>query len=229
MHHDKENKHIAEYEYSIGYRLTHWIRALSIVVLIASGYYISYVFQSPETSGEPVLFMQAKWRFVHLVFGFILIGVFVFKAYLFVFDRQSKKERISIKDSISPKIWFAQLKYYMFLGPHPHLKGVYNPLQFVSYFFFYIVLFAICLTGLVLYIHVYHNGLGGALYSFLRPVEVWMGGLANVREIHHICMLIMMIFVPVHVYMAIFNAIKGKDGSMDAIISGYKFPQEDHA
>lgn len=89
---------IAEYEFSIGLRLTHWIRALCITILVISGLYLAYVFQSPNISDEPVLFLQAKWRFVHLVFGFILIGAFIFKTYLFFFDSLSFKERVSIKD-----------------------------------------------------------------------------------------------------------------------------------
>ncbi|AII14818.1 [NiFe] hydrogenase, cytochrome b subunit [Campylobacter iguaniorum] len=222
----EDNKRIAEYEFSIGLRLTHWIRAISIAILIVSGFYLAYVFVSPVITSEPVNFMNAKWRAVHQIVGFVLIGCFIFKFYLFLFDKKSKIERVSVKDSINPKIWIDQVKYYLFLGKHPHLSGVYNPLQFVSYLFFYIVLFVICLTGLILYVHVYHEGLGGLLYDPMRVVEVWMGGLANVRLIHHIAMWIIMIFVVAHVYMAIFNAIKGKDGAMDAIISGYKFPKE---
>jgi len=53
-----------------------------------------------------------------------------------------------------------------------------------------------------------------------------MGGLAMVREIHHIVMWGILIFLPVHIYMAIFNSIMGREGSMDAIISGYKFPEQ---
>lgn len=49
------------------------------------------------------------------------------------------------------------------------MKGVYNPLQFVSYLMFYIVAFFIILTGLILYVHVYHEGLGGLLYPICRP------------------------------------------------------------
>ncbi|EDK7793895.1 Ni/Fe-hydrogenase, b-type cytochrome subunit, partial [Salmonella enterica subsp. enterica serovar Typhi] len=55
----------AEYEFSIGLRLTHWVRAIAIVILIGTGYYLSYVFQSPISNGEPVNFMQAKYRLVH--------------------------------------------------------------------------------------------------------------------------------------------------------------------
>lgn len=223
----KENKyHIAEYEFSIGLRLTHWIRAISIAILIVSGFYIAYVFASPVITGEPINFMNAKWRAVHQIVGFVLIGCFIFKLYLFMFDRKSHIERVSSKDFLSVKIWIEQIKYYLFLGEHPKLVGTYNPLQFIAYLIFYVVLFLICLTGLALYVHAYHNGLGGLLYTPMSYVELWLGGLANVRILHHICMWIIMIFIPIHVYMAIFNAVKGKNGAMDAIVSGYKFPKE---
>lgn len=225
----EKKKLSAVYEFSIGLRLTHWLRAVMITILTISGFYLAYVFVTPEFTTEPVNFMNAKWRAVHQVAGFVLIACFIFKLYLFIFDKHSRKELASLPDFLSPKIWIAQIKYYIFLGKHPHLKGVYNPLQFVAYFGFYIVLFVICLSGLVLYAHVYHDGLGGVIYEPMRAVEAMMGGLANVREIHHICMWIILIFVLVHIYMAVFNAVKQKNGGMDAIISGYKYLDEEHA
>ena len=144
----------SEYEFSIGLRATHWIRFFAITFLVVSGYYISYVFVSPEVTTQPVLFMNAKWRAAHQIAGFVLIACFIFKLYLFIFDKYSRKEVVSIVDFFNPKVWIAQIKYYLFLGPHPHLKGVYNPLQFASYFFFYLVLFVFCVTGGVVYVHV---------------------------------------------------------------------------
>ena len=218
----------SEYEFSIGLRATHWIRFFAITFLVVSGYYISYVFVSPEITSQPTNFMNAKWRMAHQIAGFILIACFIFKLYLFIFDKHSRKEVVSIVDFFSPKVWIAQIKYYLFLGPHPHLKGVYNPLQFASYFFFYVVLFLICLTGLALYVHVYHEGLGGLLYEPMRQCEELMGGLANVRTVHRVCMWVIIVFVVIHVYMAVFNAVKGKNGAMDAIISGYKYVKDEH-
>ena len=87
------------------------------------------------------------------------------------------------------------------------------------------MILGIILTGLILYTHTYHEGLGGLLYHILRPLEAAMGGLADVRTYHRILMWVIMIFVPVHIYMAIFNAVKGKDGAMDAIISGCSNPR----
>lgn len=212
------------YEFSLWLRITHWVRALSIVILTATGFYIAVPVLAPGLSGgEPVNFLNALFRSWHIIFGFVLIAVTLGKFYLFIFDKQSDVERASFWDFISPKVWIAQLKYYMLIGEHPHGKGVYNPLQFIAYLGVYLAIIVISLTGLILYIHVYHEGIGGLLYNVLRPVEVMMGGLAMVREIHHIAMWVFILFLPVHIYMAVFNSVYGKSGAMDSIFSGYRW------
>jgi Ni/Fe-hydrogenase 1 B-type cytochrome subunit len=212
------------YEFSLWLRITHWVRALSIVILTATGFYIAVPVLAPGLSGgEPVNFLNALFRSWHIIFGFVLIAVTLGKFYLFIFDKQSGVERESFWDFISPKVWWAQLKYYMLVGKHPHGKGVYNPLQFIAYLGVYIAIIVISLTGLILYMHSYHEGLGGMLYDVLRPLEVMMGGLAMVREIHHITMWVLILFLPVHIYMAVFNSVYGKSGAMDSIFSGYRW------
>ncbi|MDR2635852.1 MAG: Ni/Fe-hydrogenase, b-type cytochrome subunit [Campylobacteraceae bacterium] len=220
----------AETEYTASTRWVHWIRFFSIIALTVTGFYIAYVFAAPEISSEPTLFLHAKIRMVHEIFGFLLIAVTIYKSYIFFFDK-SKVEKLEInsaKDVVNFKIWIAQIKYYLFLGEHPKLKGAYNPLQFAAYVLLYIMIALLSLTGLILYVHIYHDGLGGVLYPLMRWFEAVMGGLANVRVIHHIAMWIVLIFVPVHVYMVIFNAIKGKEGALDAIVSGLKFKHKNH-
>ena len=215
------------YEYSLWLRITHWLRMLAITVLTFTGFYLAYPFISPSLNGgEPTNFLNALMRSWHIIFGFLLICVTFGKMYLFFFDRQSKKERISFFDFISPKMWIKQIKYYILIGEHTHLKGVYNPLQFMAYSGIYISLILISLTGLILHIHVYHEGIAGLLYGILRPIEVLMGGLAMVREIHHICMWIFIIFLPIHIYLVVFNSVYGKKGDMDSIISGYKWEDD---
>ena len=217
-----------EFEFSAGLRWTHWLRAIAIAVLTVTGFYLTYVFIIPEASDEPILFLNAKFRMWHEIAGFLLIAVTLFKLYLFLIDKVSMKERIAFLDFISPKVWIQQIKYYLFMGEHPHLRGVYNPLQFVAYIVLYAMVFVISITGLILYVHMYQGGgIGAFLYDYMRPIEAMLGGLAMVREIHHIVMWGILIFLPVHIYMAIFNSIMGKEGSMDAIISGYKFIKHD--
>ncbi|AXX92068.1 Ni/Fe-hydrogenase, b-type cytochrome subunit [Malaciobacter molluscorum LMG 25693] len=215
------------YEFSFWLRVTHWIRVIAIIILTASGFYIAYPFIAPShNGGEPINFLNALMRSWHIIFGFLLISVTIGKFYLFFFDKQSNVERLSFKDFISPTVWIKQIKYYLLVGKHPHGRGVYNPLQFMAYVGVYASIILISLTGLILYVHVYHEGLGGALYSILRPVEAMLGGLAWVRELHHIAMWIFIIFLPIHIYLAIFNSVYGKAGAMDSIFSGYRWIKE---
>jgi len=212
------------YEFSFWLRVTHWVRAIAIIILTASGFYIAYPFIAPaHNGGEPVNFLNALFRSWHVIFGFLLISVTIGKFYLFFFDKQSKVERASFKDFINPKVWINQIKYYLLIGKHPHGKGVYNPLQFMAYVGVYGAIILISLTGLILYIHVYHQGMGGMLYDILRPVEAMFGGLAWVRQLHHIAMWIFIIFLPIHIYLAVFNSVYGKSGAMDSIFSGYRW------
>ncbi|MGB5918965.1 Ni/Fe-hydrogenase, b-type cytochrome subunit [Arcobacter sp.] len=212
-----------KYEFSGVLRLNHWIRVVTLLILVVTGFYLAKPFLTPFVSDEPVNFMNALWRFWHLVFGFVLIATTIFKVYLFIFDRQSRTERVSFFDFISPKIWIKQIKYYMLIGRHPEGRGIYNPLQFIAYFMIFMTLFLVSLTGLILYMHGYHDGLAGFLMPLLRPIEVLMGGLANVRELHHLTMWVFLIFIPIHIYMAVFNSVYGKSGSMDTIFSGYSW------
>ena len=215
------------YEFSSWLRITHWIRVVAIIVLTFTGFYIAIPFiSSALNQGEPNNYLYALMRSWHIIFGFVLIGVTLGKFYLFIFDKQSNIERASFKDFINPKMWIKQIKYYMLVGKHPHLKGVYNPLQFIAYVMVYVAIIVICVTGLILHMHVYHEGLGGFLFDILRPLEVMLGGLAWVRELHHIAMWFFIIFLPIHIYLATFNSVFGKSGAMDSIVSGYKWEDE---
>ncbi len=212
-----------EMEFSAGYRWQHWIRAISIVALTITGFYIAVPFISPTPNPEPTNFMYALFRSWHIIFGFIMTWIVLYKSYLFVFGRKHQMERDAIKDILNPTVWVKQIGYYLFITKHPKLNGVYNPVQFMAYVGFYIMMFLLIITGFILYVHVYHEGLGGFLYDPMMSLEVMMGGLAMVREIHHITMWGVILFVLAHVYMAIFNAVYGKEGSMDAIFSGMKW------
>ncbi|PAF52601.1 Ni/Fe-hydrogenase, b-type cytochrome subunit [Helicobacter sp. 13S00477-4] len=215
-----------EKEFSGLTRIFHWIRAFSIFGLIFTGFYIAYPFLQPDSNPNPTNFLQAYIRSWHLFLGFALIGVSIFRLYLFIFDRDSKPERISFAQCLSIKIWIDQIKTYLWIGKHPHIKGAYNPLQFVTYFALAILVLIISLTGIVLYYNVYHNGLGAILQTSFKWFEVMCGGLPNIRLIHHIATWGFIIFIPVHIYMVIWNSIKYPNGGADAMISGLRYKKD---
>ena len=214
-------------EFSAGFRWQHWIRAISIFALVATGFYIANPFITHGTpSPTPTRFLQAHIREWHIIFGFALIGAVLYKTIYFFFFPEGKYERKSIVDAFNIKLALQQIGYYLLISKHPHTKGVYNPLQFWAYFTLYILFYGIIFTGLALYAEVYHQGLGGLLYPFAKWVESICGGLAYVRLWHHIFMWLIIIIVFVHIYMAVYNAVFGKNGGMDAIFSGMKWEKE---
>jgi Ni/Fe-hydrogenase 1 B-type cytochrome subunit len=220
-------KYVGGIEFSAGYRWQHWLRALAIFGLVATGFYLANPFITyANPAPEPTRFLHAEIREWHIILGFVMIGAVIYKTFHFFFFKEGKYERESIKDAINPKVAIQQLGYYLLLTKHPKTKGIYNPLQFWAYTFLYLLFFGIIITGLALYAEVYHEGLGGALYGFAKWVESIFGGLAYVRLWHHIFMWGIIIVVFVHIYMAVYNAVFGKNGGMDAIFSGMKWEKE---
>jgi len=100
---------------------------------------------------------------------------------------------------------------------------MYGPLHFMSYFIITVFIIMASVTGLILYVHVYHQGLGGLLYEPMRVLEYWLGGLAMVRLLHHIRMWGFLIFIPIHVYMVVWSAIRFKHAAVDIMFTGYDY------
>ncbi len=209
-----------DFVYSSGNRILHWIRALVITGLIITGFYIASPFLAPEGSTDKLLFAEwAKW---HYIFGFILISGGMLRIYLFFFGKDRDGELRSLRDVFSIKSWGIQLKSYFFIG-ELRKKGIYGPLQFLTYFAIMVLVVVASVTGLILYVHVYHQGVGALLYDPMRAIEAWMGGLATVRYIHHITMWGYLIFIPIHIYLVIWSAIRFKHGALDVMFTGYDY------
>jgi Ni/Fe-hydrogenase 1 B-type cytochrome subunit len=209
-----------DFVYSAINRILHWIRALVITGLIITGFYIAEPFLSPEGSSDQLLF--GEWAMWHFILGFILISSGLLRIYLFFFGKDSGRELRSLKDVLSIRSWITQLKSYFFIG-ELRKKGFYGPLQFITYTAIMTLVVLASITGLILYVHVYHQGIGGLLYEPMRVIEAWMGGLATVRYIHHITMWGFLIFIPIHIYMVVWSAVRFKHGALDVMFTGYDY------
>jgi len=219
-HEEKYTSDHPDFVYSSSNRILHWMRAIVITGLIVTGFYIADPFLTPEGSTDKL--MYAAWTKWHLIFGFILIASGILRIYLFFFGKDSDGELRSLKDVFSLKSWLIQLKSYFFIGELKK-KGLYGPLQFFTYTVIMLLVVISAITGLVLYVHVYHQGLGGLLYEPMRAIEAWMGGLTNVRYIHHIAVWGFLIFIPIHIYMVIWAAIRFKHAALDVMFTGYDY------
>ena len=171
----------SDFVYGSANRILHWIRALVITGLIITGFYIADPFLSSDGSTDKLLY--AEWTQWHLIMGFILIASGLLRIYLFFFGRDSASELRSLKDVFNVKSWIVQLKSYFFIG-ELRKKGIYGPLQFLTYTAIMLLLIVVSVTGLVLYVHVYHAGLGGWLYEPMRVVEALMGHEGYLTEVY---------------------------------------------
>jgi Ni/Fe-hydrogenase 1 B-type cytochrome subunit len=201
-------------------RLLHWIRAIVITGLTITGFYIANPFHSHGAVNHALIY--GEWVSWHIVLGFILVTAGLLRIYLFFFGPDSDCELRSLKDEFCLQSWIIQLKSYFFIGELLK-KGTYGPLQFFSYAMIMVFTLMASITGLILYVHIYHLGIGGFLYDSMRLMEYQMGGLANVRLVHHITMWGFLIFIPIHVYMVIWSAIRFKHGGVDIMFTGYDY------
>ncbi|MCH1923752.1 Ni/Fe-hydrogenase, b-type cytochrome subunit [Shewanella sp. C32] len=205
-------------------RIFHWLRALSIVALVATGFYIAWPFVVGSASTD--VLVQGWIRFSHLIFGFILCAVTLARAYLYFFSKNDI-ERRSLQDVLNYRSWIIQIKSYFWMGHLDH-KGVYGPLQYMTYLMISVMAFLICISGLILYANIYHEGLGGALWGAASWCTELLGGLAQVRIWHHYITWVFIIFLVIHVYMAVWMGIRFKHNSVDSIVSGYDYHPEKH-
>ena len=75
-----ETKYKSVLEFSKLTRIFHWIRALAIFALIATGFYLAY----PFLSANPDYEIYSLSRIWHISIGFLLIAISIFRISLFL-------------------------------------------------------------------------------------------------------------------------------------------------
>ncbi len=96
-------------------------------------------------------------------------------------------------------------------------------MQSGAYGFLLIVIFLVVITGLLLYGALHRAGLGGVLSLALNPLEGTLSGLAEVRFFHHVLTWIFVLFICIHIYMALWTDIVLKKNIISSMINGRMF------
>lgn len=207
-------------------RAMHWAAAGSIAVLVVTGFYIGRPYFAPAPS-EVTGFLMGWMRFLHFGAAGVLVATGIVRVYwLFAGNRY---ERFSALFPITSRNDWTNLlgvirKYAtMRWESGPHFLG-HNPLQQIAYTFVYAVVLIQVLTGFALY------GMSdpdGFFYRVLGWEALFLGGLPVVRFIHHVLTWVILIFIPIHVYLALRADITEKGGSISSIISGGRWVRDD--
>jgi len=202
-------------EWSLGYIVEHWTRVIAIAVLTFTGLYIHW----PFIAGGPESFIMAWNRFFHFVAAYALILGLVIRVYMaFKSTFDSDWKDFSLVENVKniPDI----LGYYLFIkGSHKDYRK-YNPLQALFYLVTALVVIFSALTGGA----IYHGNAFGFITcpDSFRWVSAMLGGESYTRIWHILTMWYFIIFVLVHMYMAIMISMVNKDKSFTSIFTGYK-------
>jgi Ni/Fe-hydrogenase b-type cytochrome subunit len=118
-----------------------------------------------------------------------------------------------------------QVKYYLMIQPEkaPHYLG-HNPMQQLSYTAIYAVAVTMVVTGFAMY---GQSNPDGFFYRAFNWVGILFGGMPVVRFIHHVLTWAFLIFIPIHVYLAIRADHLERTGVISSIISGGRFVPAD--
>lgn len=211
-------------------RIAHWLRNGALIWMVLSGIYIGNPFLARNLFTETAQnFVLAQVRGWHVAFGWLLLTMTLVRIYQFLFVRADGKLGLGQELRMAPilfnwKAWRDQLAFYLLIRrDHPHFTySNYGPLQYLTYTLLYASLLIISVAGILLASPYVQGGLASFGADLLRPIEVWMGGLANVRAVHRYTMWFFVVFTGVHIYMAVWNSLRTGNMLVEGIISGFK-------
>jgi len=193
---------VARYEHPYLVRLTHWLSAISVTVMILSGLQIFRAFPSfgPKIPQADLVKVPAslglggwlggalQW---HLTFMWPLIAAGV--TYLVYQAASGNYRQVLFSRTDISGVW-PMVRYYFLFGPKPESKQSYNPLQKLAYTSTILYGVVAAISGLALY----------------KPVQfsplLWiLGGYRIARIWHFVAMLGFVSFIPGHLMMVAFH------------------------
>jgi Ni/Fe-hydrogenase b-type cytochrome subunit len=199
----------------------HWIAALCIAALAVTGLYIGRpYFMVPDEGGTP--FLMGWMRFIHFLAAALLVMTAIVRVYwLFMGNRF---ERLRALFPVRPRDWvnlWRTVKFYLMIHPEkaPRYLG-HNPLQQLAYTGIYAVAAVTVITGFAMY---GQSNPDGVFYAAFNWVNGLLGGAPITRFVHHVATWVFLIFIPIHVYLAIRADHVERTGTISSIVSGGRF------
>jgi Ni/Fe-hydrogenase 1 B-type cytochrome subunit len=205
----------ALYVWQYPLRLFHWGMVISLGVLAFTGYYI----HNPFIVGQVNPFLMGEFRFVHEVFGMILIALFILRVYLyFAGNRWVRWRQYVPLTKAQFKEMIEVAKFYLFMKPEAVSKIGHNAMAAASYIGLMGLLFVEIVTGLVFFNVLRHSPI---LTFFVGWIPHFIS-LPTLRLIHFLLMYVFIAFGVFHVHLCMLISREEKRGLMDSIFIGYK-------
>jgi Ni/Fe-hydrogenase 1 B-type cytochrome subunit len=172
-------------------RIMHHLNLVAMVLLAITGFYI-------HKPNFPIGVSMTVARSAHFIAGFVLALNLLYRFYWAIFGGpRDIKEFLPQKENRGKL--FPQLFYYAFLRKTHPKTAKYNPLQKMTYNFWFVLIIFQALTGF-------------ALFWKTNPTAVAfmdaLGGMLMVRFLHYMSMWVFIVTVMIHAYLVIFEDFK---------------------
>jgi Ni/Fe-hydrogenase 1 B-type cytochrome subunit len=202
-------------------RAMHWLAVLCIVVLVVTGFYIGRPYFI--TSGEASAHYLMGWvRFLHFAAAGVLVATAIIRLYWLFAGNEFERWRalFPVRSSDWGNMW-RQVKFYLMIRPEqaPQYLG-HNPLQQLSYTGLYGIALMQAVTGFAMYGQSRPEGFWYTLFGWVVP---FLGGIQIVHFVHHILTWVFLIFIPIHIYLALRADMLERTGTISSIVSGGRF------
>jgi len=217
----------AVYVFEAPVRIWHWVHALSIGVLCITGYFIANPL--PALQGEASdHFLMGTIREIHFIAAYVFAIGFAVRIYWAIVGNKYARE-LFLPQVWRPAWWKGlghELKYYAFLTRKSHKIMGHNPLAQMAMWLFNVVLVLFLIfTGFALYGE--GLGLGSWADRWFGWVIPALGGSMETKMWHLLGMWVMLVFVVIHIYMAIRADIMDRESSVSTIMGGWRMFKDD--
>ncbi len=226
---NKTHSEPAVYVYEAPLRLWHWINAFAILILCLTGYFIASPFPSQpgEASGGisgEANYLMGYIRFAHFAAAYIFIIGFLGRIY-WAFVGNDHARQIFLPPVFSGEFWSGvvhEAKWYLFIAKEPRKYTGHNPLAviFMHIMMVWGTVFMI-FTGLALYGE--GAGYDSWQYTYFSGWIIPLFGQSqDVHTFHHLVMWVIIVFVMMHIYVAIREDIMSRQSLVSTMISGWR-------
>ena len=202
------------YVWEVPVRLTHWVNALAILVLSATGFYIG----NPVMGGTVSL--MAWVRGVHRLAAYVFVASVALRTYwAFAGNRwASWRALCPYLTREGRRELRAIILYYTFLRRRPPRVVGHNAAAGVAYSAVVALMVLEIVTGFALQ----SFGAGGWRSMAFGWVFA-LAGAQTVRLVHHMIMWLLLGFMVHHIYSSLLMDAEEANGLMTSIFSGFKF------
>lgn len=206
-------------------RVYHWLNALSILVLIATGLLIGnppVILTGGEAYGN---YWFGTVRFLHFAAAYVFFFNFIFRLYWgFVGNRYADwKNFIPHSKAFLREMWQVIRIDILLAKDKEHMAVGHNPLAGFIYFLTFLAFLLQVFTGFGLYAAMSDSFIAG-LFAW---VPAFFGGDFALRQWHHVATWFFILFTIVHVYLVFYHDYVEGRGELSSMAGGWKFIEEE--